>query len=398
MAVIFVTDGEQRAALAVVRSLGRAGRRVVVGSPVAHPLAGASRQCSAAVVLPKPIPSGVTYAKAVAEVLNDLRADVLLPITEPSLLALLPHRTLLGDVRLPFVSAAEFANVCDKRLVLQQAASVGVAVPRETAICSAQDGELVLSSWTAFPAVVKPSRSVISAGATGFMKVGVAYAADRATLGSVLHALPAQAYPVLLQERIIGPGLGMFVLMWDGELIAAFSHRRLLEKPPTGGVSVLCESMPLDEELLALSLALLERLGWRRGVAMVEFKEDCDTGARYLMEINGRFWGSLQLAIDAGVDFPAMLVSAAVGEVGKRMPNYAVGVRLRWTLGHLDHVLARLRGATTQLHGRSARIDGLRAVWDFVRYSAPPVRGEVMRWSDPAPGLRELVAWVRALS
>ncbi len=57
---------------------------------------------------------------------------------------------------------------------------------------------------------------------------------------------------------------------------------------------------------------------------MVEFKADARTGTPYLMEINGRFWGSLQLAIDAGVDFPAILVAAALGApIPPRSPRSA---------------------------------------------------------------------------
>ena len=41
--LVLVTDGEQRASLAVVRSLGRAGYRVVVCSTHGRSLAGASR-------------------------------------------------------------------------------------------------------------------------------------------------------------------------------------------------------------------------------------------------------------------------------------------------------------------------------------------------------------------
>src|SRR5678815_1154177 len=92
-----------------------------------------------------------------------------------------------------------------------------------------------------------------------------------------------------------------------------FAHRRIREKPPSGGVSVLSESVAADPETVRKSLALLSALDWN-GTAMVEYKQDRVTGQRYLMEINGRFWGSLQLAIDAGVDFPALLVAAALGE------------------------------------------------------------------------------------
>ena len=68
---------------------------------------------------------------------------------------------------------------------------------------------------------------------------------------------------------------------------------------------------------------------------MVEYKRDSATGQPYLMEVNGRFWGSLQLAIDSGVDFPRILVACALGEHGQQMPSYRVGVRSRWWWGVL---------------------------------------------------------------
>ena len=43
------------------------------------------------------------------------------------------------------------------------------------------------------------------------------------------------------------------------------------------------------------------------GVAMVEFKVNAKTGEFVLIEINGRFWGSLPLAVAAGANFPLWL-------------------------------------------------------------------------------------------
>ena len=45
------------------------------------------------------------------------------------------------------------------------------------------------------------------------------------------------------------------------------------------------------------------------GVAMVESQRRARWPRLYLMEVNCRFWGSLQLAIDCGVDFPRFQVS-----------------------------------------------------------------------------------------
>src|SRR5205085_6819270 len=98
----------------------------------------------------------------------------------------------------------------------------------------------------------------------------------------------------------------VFALFDRGALVADFAHRRLREKPPAGGASVLSESAPVDPCLREQVVRLLGSIGWH-GVAMVEYKHDLRSGATVLMEVNGRFWGSLQLAVDAGVDFPFLL-------------------------------------------------------------------------------------------
>jgi predicted ATP-grasp superfamily ATP-dependent carboligase len=199
---------------------------------------------------------------------------------------------------------------------------------------------------------------------------------------------------VLLQQRVIGPGVGVFLLLWDGELVATFAHRRLREKPPSGGVSVYRESIVVEQSLVDRSLALLEKLGWR-GVAMIEFKIDEATGTPFIMEINGRFWGSLQLAIDAGVDFPSLLLARARGEQVFAPSTYKVGIRSRWEWGGIDYVLARLRHSDRKLslpHGAPSRV---RAILGGLVPWRPGDRLEVFRLNDLAPFLRETAQYFR---
>src|SRR5439155_393437 len=94
----------------------------------------------------------------------------------------------------------------------------------------------------------------------------------------------AGAFPVLLQRRVRGPGEGLFLLRWNGRVLAAFAHRRLREKPPAGGVSVYRESIAAPPELVAAGTRLLEVLDWR-GVAMVERWRD---PAPFIVETLGR--------------------------------------------------------------------------------------------------------------
>jgi predicted ATP-grasp superfamily ATP-dependent carboligase len=201
---------------------------------------------------------------------------------------------------------------------------------------------------------------------------------------------------VLLQRRVSGVGEGFFALRWGGRPVAMFAHRRLREKPPAGGVSVYRESIALDERLVGPGLRLLDALGWN-GVAMIECKREQATGRQIVMEVNARFWGSLQLAIDAGIDFPALLVRCAAGEAVPECHDYRVGVRSRWFWGDVDHLYLRLRRSRAALQLENGAGSRLQALLDFLRIYPRRDRCEVWRWSDPAPFAVETLQWLGLL-
>jgi hypothetical protein len=63
------------------------------------------------------------------------------------------------------------------------------------------------------------------------------------------------------------------------------------------------------------------------------------------LEVNGRFWNSLPLAVYAGVDFPALLAELAERGDVDAVADYRAGVRCRWMLGDFRHLLEVWRGA-----------------------------------------------------
>ena len=144
--------------------------------------------------------------------------------------------------------------------------------------------------------------------------------------------------------------------------------------------------MPPD--LAVASRRLLDALDWR-GVAMVECKRDERTGRHVFMEVNGRLWGSLQLALDAGVDFPALLARCAAGERPDAVLDYRVGVRSRWFWGDVDHLYLRLRRSRAQLHLDATAPGRVAALRDFSAFWRSGDSEEVWRWSDPKPFLLE---------
>lgn len=393
MSRVLVTDGEQRSALAVVRSLGRAGHDVFVTSSRRRSLAGASRHCRGQIQVPDPLQDGAAFASAVAAAVGERSIDVLLPISEAALLCVLEQKDRFTEVSIPVPDLATIEAVCDKAAVTRVAAEIGIRVPGQHVAGSPEELGRLASSVLRPPLVLKPARSVVRTD-NGRAKSAVVHAPDAAALDAALAALPREAYPVLVQERIEGPGIGVFLLIWDGALIASFAHRRIREKPPSGGVSVYRESIVADAGLIEASRRLLERFDWR-GVAMVEYKIDERTGTPHLMEINGRFWGSLQLAVDAGVDFPTLLLASAAGERPEPTTNYRPGVRLRWWWGDVDHLLARMRRSARELALPPGSPGRIRAVLDFLAAFAHRSRNEILRLDDPRPALREALDWLR---
>jgi predicted ATP-grasp superfamily ATP-dependent carboligase len=135
---------------------------------------------------------------------------------------------------------------------------------------------------------------------------------------------------------------------------------------------------------------LLDDLHWH-GVAMVEFKQDAADGLPKLMEINGRFWGSLQLAIDAGVDFPALLVSAIASPPRPQEP-YRVGVRSRWFWGDVDSLLTTfVAGGEAAWPGQVKRRTALAG---FVRFRGANLHYDNPKWDDPWPWAVESAQWL----
>jgi len=390
---VIVTDGEQRAALAVVRSLGAAGYRCIVTSSSRPSIAGGSRFVARTVTVPNALDMPTAFVDSIAALAAAERADVVLPIAEQSLLAILPERDRLFPAIVPFSDFAAFGALTDKERLLKEASKLGIAIPEQRIVRDIDAAASLDLSALRYPIVLKPARSVSERDGLR-ATFSVTYATDASELRRKIRALPPGAFPLLLQQRVVGPGTGIFLLLWDGEVKAQFAHQRLSEKPPSGGVSVYRESVLIDDELRDRSRALLDRFGWQ-GAAMVEYKRDSATGQPYLMEVNARLWGSLQLAIDSGVDFPRILVACALGEHSQPMPSYRVGVRSRWWWGQVDHLIGRVRRATNANSlppgTRSAgRVFGDLLFGPFRRADYE----EILRWIDPGPFWNETIRWI----
>lgn len=376
---VLVLDGDTRAALAVTRSLGRAGHAVHVGERRMPALAQSSRYCAQPIAYPDPVTDAVRFVEYLTSYVREAYVDVLLPIADISTFLVARHRAdFPPSCVIPLGPSAAIERAANKVDIVQTAERLGVPVPRSVVVSGSQ--ERVQPPFD-YPVVVKPHQSRIWVDGR-WASTSVSYADTPDALVRDLAARPAHQFPVLVQEKISGPGTGVFALYQNGHAVATFSHRRVRERPPWGGVSVLSESIAMDPMALECATRLLDDLGWQ-GVAMVEFKRDVRDDRPKLMEINGRFWGSLQLAVDAGVDFPDLLLRAACGERLTTQPPYRIGARTRWLWGDFDALLLTLlrdRGPTSRTAG--AR---LRSVVEFLKVWQPQLHYESPMARDLGP-------------
>ena len=387
-----VIGGDSRVALAVVRSLGARGIPVAVTGTSLNTLAGASRYTGRKVVMPDPFTDPEGLERALREEAEKYPGTVWIPTTDEILAVVDGIRHQLPEIRFPFPPSAVLEQAWDKWKLMEFASLCGLRVPRTRRPAHAREA-VEMAQDLGFPVILKPVRSKHRTK-NGFREGVVRAIRNPQELVQAWTRENDHIPLPLLQERIPGHGEGVFVLADQGRVVARFAHRRIREKPPSGGVSVLRESIAVPEALIEPVDRLVQALGWH-GACMVEFRVDSRDGRPYLMEVNPRFWGSLQLAVDAGVDFPHLLYRLALGEKLQPVGPYKIGVRSRWLIGDFDQMMVVLRRKPGHPHLPPHRLSRTRALLDFLNPFAG--RQEVFRWSDMKPSFVELADFFRKL-
>lgn len=381
-----------RIAVAVARSLNRRGISVDVATFSAQEINPRSRAIRRFLHLPSPDDSAREFVRALTELIRREQYDLIIPGNDVAFTALVEHYAEInGMAKIASPPPNVVERVLDKSLTLEAAQRCNVTAPRTRVVSNAiqiRDAAEALG----FPFVLKPARKM----RTEEFKVITIHDADQ-----IQQQFPANrsfSSPLLAQEYCRGVGVGVEVLIHEGSCVAAFQHEREKEFPYGGGVSVIARAQQPDPELLKKSIALLQELEWD-GIAMVEFRVE-NQGKASLMEVNGRFWGTVSLPIACGVDFPFYQWQVMHGQTPSPSTK-ALDQRWRWTAGYLRRLHGLVLAAATTARAR-------RQLWSELKGMSSDF-GETLDslWSssDPMPGILEffdtlrdiLVSTVRSL-
>jgi predicted ATP-grasp superfamily ATP-dependent carboligase len=366
---LVVEQGWSRGCLAAVRALSAAGWSVGVAAPEPRGLALASRCCRFGHLIAPLQPSVDAFVTSVATVARQGRYDVVFGAGEAEVLALSAARTALPAV-FPHSQHDLLLRALDKSELSRAACAVGLAVPDVVDVGDVPDERtavVVKARLHARPDVQgAPPRidTTVVVGRTAAHR----RVADIRALGGEPEVQTFHAGTLVAYSAVRGRA---------GQGVVADSMQRASRIwPPGAGASCRAETVEADEDLVDRSGALLEELGWF-GLAELQFLVGED-GVPRLIDLNGRFYGSLSLAVAAGANLPAAWADLALGRTPGPRVRARPGVRYQWGTADVRRALRERRG-------------GLLADVAATTTYAARSRHSVVALRDPAPAATRLL-------
>ncbi len=304
---ILILGLTNKSGLAVARNLCKSGCDVhaILFDDVA---AKHSRYITKSFYLGNPEHNVEKFNHALIRHITENKYDVLIPIHDG---ALEVTRLIVNDIS-AFVNIAGlnedniYKYSIDKSELLSIGQKHGLIIPSGNVISSLDKAECINFSKLKFPVVAKPvsSAKVYHNKLMGF-SVKICHN-EKEVIDFVRENIWCTS--ILIQEYIQGYGIGYNFISKNGIILNDYIHRRINEFK---GVSTLRESLPPDKyDIRDKVKKMISDIGWN-GVGMVEFKIMPDN-TPVLMEFNGRFFGSTELSVYAGINLPDQFLKAFI--------------------------------------------------------------------------------------
>lgn len=309
MTVIIRSDPFDIVSLAVARSLGKKNIDFSVCSKKEKPLAFYSKYCKT-----------TSVSRNDVDFFSQLSKDsIVYPMNETLMLQLAKNKKNLS-CSLAFSEYPTLETVINKSRLMHHAIENDIPCPKTVFIDRSEDIP-EFSTTITFPAVLKPCR-----GSGG---KGILFVNSHKEFRSVAFGFFEQYGPFIIQEKI--PFIQKYTVgvlcNADSKVRRVCAIKEIRNYPVDTGPACYAETVYYPE-LVKLSVKLMESLNYF-GIADIDFLVDARTGKPALMEINPRFWGSLQVAINAGVDFPSLLFELMKKGDIEQSFDYKTGIRCR---------------------------------------------------------------------
>ena len=334
---VLVLDSQAQNSLALSRTLAKRGVSVTAGGNSRFLPGMLSKHTDRSYVHPDERADQTAFVDDLFEHLAGEEYDGVFAVTDLMTTVLSRHKARLEETGTP-VGVEDWEthlDANDKGRLFEAAVDVDVPTPETWIPDSVDDVERVAAERTT-PVVVKPRRTTTHTGERGHSSrlSGSNYVGLDEDLLERYRELVGDseafaAYPPLVQEYVDGvETMATVGLAADGDLLTSFQHEKYRVYPPSGGIGAVRRGT-WEPRMRRYAERVVEMLGWT-GPLHVEFMKTVD-GDFYLLEVNGRYWGSLALTINSGVDVPWYHLQQLRGETPEipRDAGYRTDVRQR---------------------------------------------------------------------
>lgn len=364
---ILVTDTQLKGTLAIVRSLGKKNMNVTAVSEENNAICFYSKYCNKKFISSNPRTNAVEYIKEIQDLIKKNDFECIIPFHTYTAYLFSKYRDFFSDYTIvPPPDFNIFKNAFDKKRLLTTAIKNGIACPKTY---FSDDLDELTTSIDDYPIVIKPSKR---------HGIRIEICNTESEFKEKYAKMSNEYGPCIVQEYIPNGGeFGVYTLFdFNSNPIALTVQKRVRSINPYGGVSTQRKSIK-DENLVYIAFRLLKAINWS-GVAMVEFRIDSRDGIPKLMEVNPRFWGSLQLSILTGVDFPYLLYQLIVQDTPPPKLDFKENVECRW-----------LAGEITGFFRCQNKLDFIKS------FFKPNFNFDVISVKDPIPGFASIFSPLR---
>lgn len=235
--------------------------------------------------------------------------DIVMPIFENGIETTIKYKKHLTSNKLCVLPTLNnFVQARNKWLLTEHLKAYEIPFPNSILY---SPNETPILNQIRFPVILKPTLR-FGGG------IGVNLFNNKEALHS--HLLSKNVdYQQIIQEYVKGYDIGCSVLCRSGQILAFTMQKATMHNDnpfkPLLGVKLVYE-----EELYKIIERLMMTLDWS-GVAHIDLRYDVENKMFKVIEVNTRFWGSLDASLIAGVNFPYLYCLVSLNEHVER-PQY----------------------------------------------------------------------------
>ncbi|MDG6223218.1 MAG: ATP-grasp domain-containing protein [Candidatus Bathyarchaeota archaeon] len=311
--------------------------------------------------------------------------STIFPVYDTSLIPISENRKKLTPyVKLALPRHESLMKTIDKSETLKLAQTIGIPIPKTFYTKNTSDVEDAATKIK-YPAVIKPKRSWEFREKKTYFSHPF-YANSASELVSTYTEIEKAFPEAMIQEYIPGHNMQIGLIFDHGKPMAACAIREHRTFPVTGGQSVLRETVNLDPTILEYASNLLKSLNWH-GIAEVEFRVDSRDLTPKLMEINPRFWGSMNVAIESGVDFPYLLYLLAKEKKINPIFKYRTGIKFRLLTQDIKNLQITLKNESKL--AQTQPVNKIKTILNFLKIYETNLHYDGLKVNDPLPFFME---------